>query len=203
MKRYDCIKILSSIIADNDIIVANIGNTSLELHAVRPSPANLYYVNLGQCSAVALGLAIALPNRRILSLDGDGNVLMNLASLTDVATHMPKNLRIVIFDNESYESPGGFASATARGADLEKMAAASGIKNTATVSNVEEFKRQFQANLDSNELSVLVAKIETGTIKAADLNMDGRRNKYLFAAYIEETEKKPILRLRSQSPLVE
>src|SRR4051794_27708950 len=115
MKRYECIQILGSIIADNDIIVANIGNTSLELHAVRPSPANLYYVNLGQCTAVALGLALALPNRRVFSLDGDGNLLMNLASLADVAAHMPKNLRIVIFDNESYESPGGFPSATARG----------------------------------------------------------------------------------------
>jgi hypothetical protein len=57
--------------------------------------------------------------------------------------------------------------------------------------------------LNANELSVLVAKIETGTVKISQLNMDGKRNKYIFAGYIEEREKKPVLRLRSQSPLVE
>jgi hypothetical protein len=57
--------------------------------------------------------------------------------------------------------------------------------------------------LNANELSVLVAKIETGTVKISQLNMDGKRNKYIFAGYIEETEKKPVLWLRSQSPLVE
>lgn len=203
MKRYDCLKILSSTIAANDIIVANIGNTSLELHSVRPSAANLYYVNLGQCTPVAYGLAMALPNRRILALDGDGNLLMNLASLADTAAHKPKNLRIIIFDNESYESPGGFASATARGTDLAKIAEASGIKNAATASNADDFKNNLQAMLDKDELGVLVAKIEIGTVKTAHLNIDGKRNKYTFAAYIEETEKKPVLRLRSQSPLVE
>ena len=57
--------------------------------------------------------------------------------------------------------------------------------------------------MDRKDLSVLVAKIETGTVKISQLNMDGKRNKYIFAGYIEETEKKPVLRLRSQSPLVE
>jgi sulfopyruvate decarboxylase subunit beta len=193
MKRYDCLKILASMIASEDIVVANVGNTSLELYSVRPSPANIYNVNLGQCTPVALGLALALPNRRVLGLDGDGNLLMNLASLADVACHKSNNLRIIIFDNEAYESPGGLPSATARGADLAQMAKASGIKKAVTVSNL----------LDEGELGVVVAKIETGTIKVPDFSMDGKRNKYIFAGYIEETEKKPVLRLRSQSPLVE
>jgi sulfopyruvate decarboxylase subunit beta len=203
MKRYDCLKILASMIAPEDIVVANVGNTSLELYSVRPSPANLYNINLGQCTPVALGLALALPNRRVLALDGDGNLLMNLASLADVAYHRSKNFRIIIFDNEAYESPGGLPSATARGADLAKMANASGIRKAVTVSNLEDFKKNLRDLLDEKELGVLVAKIETGTIKVSGFSMDGKRNKYIFAAYIEETEKKPVLRLRSQSPLVE
>lgn len=203
MKRYDCLKILASMIAVEDIIVANVGNTSLELYSVRPSPANLYNINLGQCTPVALGLALALPNRRVLALDGDGNLLMNLAALADVAYHKSSNLRIIIFDNEAYESPGGLPSATARGADLAKMANASGIRKAVTVSNLEDFKKNLGALLDEKELGVVVAKIETGTIKVSDFSMDGKRNKYIFAGYIEETEKKPVLRLRSQSPLVE
>lgn len=203
MKRYECLEILASMIGEDDIIVANVGNTSLELHSVRPSAANLYNVNLGQCTPVAQGLALALPNRRVLALDGDGNLLLNAASLADVAYHKSKNLRIIIFDNEAYESPGGLPSATARGADLEKMANASGIGKALTVSNLEDFKKHLRAFLNERELCVLVAKIETGTIKVPHFSMDGKRNKYIFAGYIEETEKKPVLRLRSQSPLVE
>jgi sulfopyruvate decarboxylase subunit beta len=203
MKRYECLQILASMIAEQDVIVANVGNTSLELHSVRPSAANLYNVNLGQCTPVALGLALALPNRRVLALDGDGNLLLNLASLADVAHHTPKNLRIIIFDNEAYESPGGLPSATSRGADLEKIANASGIKKGQTVSTVDDFKKHLRAALDANELSVLVAKIETGTVKIPHFSMDGKRNKYIFAGHIEETENKPVLRLRTQSPLVE
>ena len=203
MKRYECLEILASMIAQDDIIVANVGNTSLELHSVRPSEANLYNVNLGQCTPVALGLALGLPSRRVLALDGDGNLLMNLASLADVAHHNPKNLCIIVFDNEAYESPGGLPSATARGADLEKIADGSGITKAVTVSNVEDFKENLRMILNENEVSVLVAKIETGTVKISQLNMDGKRNKYIFAGHIEETERKPVLRLRSQSPLVE
>jgi sulfopyruvate decarboxylase subunit beta len=203
MKRHECLEILSSMITEDDIIVANVGNTSLELNAVRPSAANLYNVNLGQCTAVALGLALALPNRRVLALDGDGNLLMNLASLADVAYHRSKNLRIIILDNEAYESPGGLPSATARGANLAQVANGSGINKAVTVSTLEDFKKQLAAILDGEELGVLVAKIETGTIKLPRFSMDGKRNKYIFAAHIEETENKPVLRLRSQSPLVE
>ena len=91
----------------------------------------------------------------------------------------------------------------ALGADLAKMANASGIKKAVTVSNVEDFKKNLREIVDETELSVLVAKIETGTIKVPHFSMDGKRNKYIFAGHIEETEKKPVLRLRSQSPLVE
>jgi len=56
--------------------------------------------------------------------------------------------------------------------------------------------------LEANELSVLVPKIETGTVKVSHLNMDGKRNKHIFTGYIKETETKPVLRLRSQSALV-
>ena len=203
MKRYECLEILASMIAPDDIIVANVGNTSLELHSVRPSQANLYNVNLGQCTPVALGLALGLPNRRVLALDGDGNLLMNLASLADAAYHKPKNLHIIIFDNEAYESPGGLPSATARGANLAKIADGSGITEAATATNTEDFRKNLQTMLDGKQLSVLVAKIDTGTVKISPLNMDGKRNKYIFAGYIEETEKKPVFRLRSQSPLVE
>ena len=69
-------------------------------------------VNLGLCMPVGLGLALALPHRKVVVLDGDGNLLFNLASLADVAVHNPGNLITIVFDNESYQSCDGLPSAT-------------------------------------------------------------------------------------------
>ena len=80
MKRYDCLKALASVVRENDLVVTNLGNTMHEWLSLRPSRANLYNMNLGQCTPVALGLALALPHRRVIALDGDGNLLLVLAA---------------------------------------------------------------------------------------------------------------------------
>jgi sulfopyruvate decarboxylase subunit beta len=181
-------------------VVTNLGNTPHEWLSVRPSRANLYGMNLGQCTPVALGLALALPKRRVMALDGDGNLLLNLVSLADTAYHKPANLRIIVFDNEAYESPGGMPTATAHGVDLVQVAKGCGIKKGFAATNIEEFREKIRL-FDENELCIIVAKIETGTIERPPYSsMDYKFNKYLFATYIEETEKKPVLRLRSKSP---
>jgi thiamine pyrophosphate-dependent acetolactate synthase large subunit-like protein len=200
MKRFDCLKALAEITKDDDLVVTNLGNTPHEWLAVRPSRANLYGMNLGQCTPVALGLALALPHRRVFALDGDGNLLLNLASLADTAYHKPANLRIIVFDNEAYESPGGMPTATAHGVDLVQVAKGCGIKKGFTVSTIEDFREKINM-FSEKELCLIVAKIETGTIERPPYtSLDYKFNKYIFTTYIEETEKKPVLRLRSKSP---
>src|SRR6266478_9347361 len=162
MKRIDCLKALAEITKDDDLVVTNLGNTMHEWLSVRPSRANLYNMNLGQCTPVALGLALALPHRRVIALDGDGNLLMNLASLADVAYHQPRNLRIMVFDNQAYESPGGMPSATAHGVDLVEVAKGCGIKKSFVVSTVDDFRDRIKL-FEEKELCLIVAKIETGT----------------------------------------
>ncbi len=203
MKRFECLKVLASMTTENDIVVTNLGNTPHEWQAVRPSRANLYGFNLGQCTPVALGLALALPHRRVIALDGDGNLLLNLASLADTAYHKPVNLLIVVFDNQAYESPGGMPTATAYGVDLVQVAKGCGIRRSFLALTVEEFAEKVKT-FGENEICLVVAKIETGTIERAQYaSMDYKFNKYLFASYIEETEKIPVLRLRSKSPFTE
>ena len=203
MKRYDCLKALVSVIHEDDLVVTNLGNTMHEWLSLRPSRANLYNMNLGQCTPVALGLALALPHRRVIALDGDGNLLMNLAALADVTYHKPSNLRIIVFDNQAYESPGGMPSATAHGVDLTEIAKGCDIKNSHLVSQIEDFNSKLRL-LDESQLLFLTAKVEMGTIERGQYSaIDHKYNKYLFASYIEETEKKPILRLRSKSPFTE
>jgi sulfopyruvate decarboxylase subunit beta len=203
MKRYDCLKALAAVVRENDLVVTNLGNTMHEWLSLRPSRANLYNMNLGQCTPVALGLALALPHRRVIALDGDGNLLMNLASLADVAYHKPSNLRIMVFDNQAYESPGGMPSATAHGVDLVEIAKGCAIKNSHLVSQIDDFQSKLPL-LDQDGLLFVTVKVELGTIERGQYAaMDHKYNKYLFASYIEETEKKPVLRLRSRSPFTE
>jgi thiamine pyrophosphate-dependent acetolactate synthase large subunit-like protein len=203
MKRIDCLKALAKVTKDDDLVVTNLGNTPHEWLSVRPSRANLYGMNLGECTPVALGLALALPHRRVIALDGDGNLLLNLVSLADTAYHKPSNLRIVVFDNQAYESPGGMPTATAHGVDLVQVAKGCGIAKSVMASTVEDFSDKIKLFADP-ELCFLVAKIETGTIERPPYaSLDYKFNKYIFATYIEETEKKPVLRLRSRSPFTE
>src|SRR5215467_14805768 len=152
MKRIDCLKVLAGITRENDLVVTNLGNTPHEWQSVRPSRANLYGMNLGECTPVALGLALALPHRRVFALDGDGNLLLNLASLADTAYHKPANLRIIVFDNEAYESPGGMPTATAHGVDLVRVAKGSGIQKSFLATTPEEFKQRMEMAKDNEIL---------------------------------------------------
>jgi thiamine pyrophosphate-dependent acetolactate synthase large subunit-like protein len=203
MKRIDCLRALAGVTGADDLVVTNLGNTVHEWFTVRDSRANLYGLNLGQCTPVALGLALALPHRKVIALDGDGNLLLNLVSLADASSAKPANLRIVVFDNEAYESPGGMPTVTARGADLVQIAKGCGIRKSFGASTLEEFKDRLKV-FGESELCLIVAKIETGTIERPQYSsFDYKYNKYVFATYIEETEKKPVLRLRSKSPFTE
>ena len=200
MKRFECLKALAAAVRDDDLVVTNLGNTMHEWLSLRPSRANLYNMNLGQCTPVALGLALALPHRRVIALDGDGNLLLNLVSLADVSHRKPANLKIFVFDNEAYESPGGMPSATAHGVDLVQIAKGCGIERSFPATSAEEFK-DCVGLIDPSGLLFVNAKIEMGSIERPPYgSIDFKFNKYRFATYIEETEKKPVLRLRSRSP---
>src|SRR5207253_5311060 len=178
MKRFDCLKALAAVVRDDDLVVTNLGNTMHELLTLRPSRANLYNMNLGQCTPVAFGLALAFPHRRILALDGDGNLLLNLASLADVAHSKPANLRIFVFDNQAYESPGGMPIATAHGVDLVQIAKGCGIKKSFVVSTVDDFRDRIKL-FEEKELCLILAKIETGTIERPPYSsLDYKFNKY-------------------------
>ena len=127
MKRFECLKILSSMIDPKTIVVGNVGPISREWNALRPSEANLLQVNLGLCAAVGLGISVSLPHRQVVILDGDGNLLLNLASLADMANQNLSNTIHIVLDNEAYEGGGGLRSATAGKADLSAIARGAGV----------------------------------------------------------------------------
>jgi sulfopyruvate decarboxylase subunit beta len=197
VKRFDCLKILAGMLSPGALVVANVGPISREWNALRPSDANLLQVNLGLCAAVGMGLAVSLPHRRVVILDGDGNLLLNLASLADMANQEVKNVVHIVLDNEAYEGGGGLRSATAGKADLALIAQGAGIKNAHVATGLDVFDKLAQEALQSVEHHFIVAKVEQGSVpKLPTLTLDGKEAKYRFARYIEQSEGKQILRPR-------
>ena len=107
MNRRNAIKLISHQINDEIIISAN-GFLSRDLFDLFEKPSNFYMLgSLGLASSIGLGISIKNPKKRIFIFDGDGNILMNLGSLTTIGSLKPKNLVHIIFDNASHESTGG------------------------------------------------------------------------------------------------
>ena len=197
MKRFDCLKLLASMIDAKTIVVANVGPISREWNALRPSDANLLQVNLGLCAAVGLGISVSLPQRQVVILDGDGNLLLNLASLADMANQDLKNTVHIVLDNEAYEGGGGLRSATGDKADLSVIARGAGVPQTCVVTTLEEFATEARQSLNQSGHRFIVAKVAKGSVaNLPTITLDGKEGKYRFARYIERTEGVEILRPR-------
>src|SRR5215475_10839010 len=140
MLRLDCLRAVYSDL-ENCLVVTIMGATAAELYSLGHRP-NFFYLQhaMGLASSTGLGLALCLPDRKVIVFDGDGSLLMNLGSLSTIARYRPKNLTHVVFDNESLLSVGGFPTATSTGTDLERVARSAGIPRAITVADVNAFK---------------------------------------------------------------
>lgn len=191
MQRYDFLKAIS--LDAQDALAVSTGWGSREWWAVRPSDGNLKTRTLGLVSSIAAGLAITLPHRKVIAIDGDGAFLMNLCGLPTIAQQSPGNLIHLLFDNEIYEASGGTATAS-RNTDAVIIAQGSGYKHASWVTSLEEFRREFRRAWERNELSLIAVKVEPGQPKdLPPLKLDEIENKYRFMRYLEATESKRIL----------
>src|ERR1043165_388186 len=139
MLRIDALAAVYDDIADCAVVTI-MGAVAVELYSLGHRP-NFFYLEhaMGLASSMGLGIALAQPERRVVVIDGDGSVLMNLGGLTTMARYAPPNLSHIVFDNESLLSVGGFPTATSTGSDLAAMARGAGIGDAVTVSTVDEF----------------------------------------------------------------
>src|ERR671918_2162060 len=158
MRRFDCLTVLAAA-ANDALVVSSAGAMTLEWNSLRLSDGNFRVRTLGLCSSIALGMALGLPGRKIVALDGDGSLLMNLCSLPTIARMRPKNLVHIVFDNEVYEASGSKKTATACGTDLVGVARAAGIKNSSWANNLSEFRQAISAGMTMNELTFIGAKV--------------------------------------------
>jgi len=141
-------------------IVGNLGPTSDELRHAGHRDRNFYtYGNMGLCSSLALGMALGT-KEQVISLDGDGSLLMNLGTIATISRESPKNLIVIVWDNEQWGQTGHQPSHTAMGTDLEQVAQSCGISNTATVHELEDLDAVFQTALNQDGPWFIVAKIQ-------------------------------------------
>lgn len=192
MKRYDCLCAIAPHF-DEELVVTNLGAVRHEWQALRPHPGNYHLQNLGLTSSVALGLALALPHRRVVAFDGDGSLLLNLGGLATIANQHPKNLLHIVFDNECYESSRGAPTATAGQTDLAAVARGCGFANVATATILPEFEQAFLRAFRSDDLYFILAKVEAGAGDVPAAALDSQENKYRFVRHIEKSENLKIL----------
>lgn len=119
---------------DEALLVTGLGSTTWDAAAAGDRPENFYvWGGMGGAAMIGLGLALARPERRVLVITGDGEMLMGLGSLATIAVQGPKNLAVVVIDNEVYGETGMQTTHTRHGVDLAGMAAAAGFESARTV----------------------------------------------------------------------
>src|SRR5437667_8066789 len=166
MLRLDCLRAIYSDL-ENCLVVTIMGAVAAELQSLGHRP-NFFYLQhaMGLASSTGLGLALSLPKQKVVVLDGDGSVLMNLGGLSTMARYKPKNLVHIIFDNESLLSVGGFPTATAAGSDLAGIAQKAGYAEASTVSSIADFTGAWRRARERHALTMIVAKVEASGPKS-------------------------------------
>lgn len=180
MLRAEALEAIYPAIEDT-IVVTIMGATAAELYMLGHKEHFFYLEHaMGLASSMGLGLALALPREKIVVLDGDGSLLMNLGTLSTMARYRPGNLLHIVFDNESLLSVGGFPTATSTGTDLAAVASACGIPAVAEVRTLDQLKEGVRRALAGATLTTLVAKVEAIGPKTFHMDLGLLENRFQF-----------------------
>ncbi|HYV98313.1 MAG TPA: thiamine pyrophosphate-dependent enzyme [Gemmatimonadaceae bacterium] len=188
MKRVDAIRAVYDDL-EKSVVVTIMGAVAAELQSIGHRP-NFFYLQhaMGLASSVGLGIALCRPDLKVVVLDGDGSLLMNLGGLSTLARYRPRNLVHVVFDNESLLSVGGFPTATSTGTDLAGVAKAAGVPVTSTVNTIEGFRVKFAEAMAAHDLSTIVAKVEAIGPSAYVTDLSLLENRYQFARHLRSLQ---------------
>ncbi|MBV9533338.1 MAG: hypothetical protein JO283_20305 [Bradyrhizobium sp.] len=161
MNRFDLTSRLVARLNKEEAVIGGIGNTNFDLWAAGHRPQNFYMLgSMGLAFPIALGVALAQPCRRVVALEGDGSLLMQLGSLTTIAALSPKNLTMVVMDNGLYQITGAQATPAASVADIVAIAAACGLANSAWAADEEDFERLIDESLSADEPALIGVRID-------------------------------------------
>jgi thiamine pyrophosphate-dependent acetolactate synthase large subunit-like protein len=161
MNRFTLTQRLVAKLKREEAVVGGIGNTNFDLWSAGQRPQNFYMLgSMGLAIPIALGVAIAQPQRHIVALEGDGSLLMQLGCLTTIAALGPKNLTMVIMDNGLYQITGSQPTPAAGIADFVAIARGAGIVRSAWAADEEDFDRLIDAALAEGGPTFIAARID-------------------------------------------
>ena len=145
----------------DEAVVAGIGNTNFDLYAAGHRPQNFYMLgSMGLACPIALGVALAQPERGVIALEGDGSILMALGCLATIANVKPRNLTIIIMDNGLYQITGKQVTATAGVTDIVAVARGAGIAASEWIRDAAHFDQLMSRSLRDGGPVLLAAKID-------------------------------------------
>ncbi|KJK26058.1 thiamine pyrophosphate-dependent enzyme [Cupriavidus sp. 2MCAB6] len=137
------------------LVVTGLGSPSYDVFAAGDRPSNFYlWGAMGGSTSVALGLALAQPEKQVIAITGDGEQLMGIGSLATAAAQNPRNLAVVILDNGHFGETGMQQSHTSLGTNLAKVAAGCGVRSTLEVSEIAELDKLTQAIKNADGMTV-------------------------------------------------
>ena len=185
MLRADALQAIYPELEDQ-IVVTIMGAVAAELYTLGHRP-NFFYLEhaMGLASSMGLGIALAMPCRKVVVIDGDGSLLMNLGTLSTMARYRPSNLLHIVFDNASLLSVGGFPTATATGTDLAGVARACAIPHVADANNPEQLKQAVAAALAGETLTTIISKVEAIGPKSFHMDLPLLENRFQFKRALE------------------
>lgn len=161
MKRIEALKILLTQLSGKELVVTTTGMTSREAFSVKDREGNFYMLgSMGLVTPLSLGLALNCPAKKIIAIEGDGSVLLNLGSLAMAGAEKPTNLLTIVLDNGTYESTGG-QKCISQNLNLSKIAKAVGYKNVFSVGNTDLLSLKMGELLRLEGPNFLLVKIES------------------------------------------
>jgi len=161
MNRFDVTSRLVARLENEEAVIGGIGNTNFDLWAAGHRPQNFYMLgSMGLAFPIALGVALAQPERRVFALEGDGSLLMQLGTLATIATLRPKNLTMIVFDNGIYQITGAQPTPGAAVADIVAIAVGSGLTDSAWAADEEDFERLVARSLEASEPTLIAVRID-------------------------------------------
>ena len=164
------------------LIVCGLAGASKDIAHLTNDGDNIFTMAgaMGGATAMGLGLALARPDKRVLVVTGDGELLMNVGTLATVGIMKPSNLSILCVDNGHYGETGYQESHTQRGVDLEVIAQGSAIPVTRTVTREDQIEEAAQILRNSNSSSFVLLRVSTEPPPAVKRSMDASERKSAF-----------------------
>ena len=195
LDRYEWLGRLARAVPEDALVMSTyIGAVSFEwAHHTEENPRTAHLGQMGDVIGLALGLALALPHRKIVCLDGDGSVLMELGQLVTMGEQRPDNLVVFVVDNGVYESigwsnQGRRPTATAGDVNLATIAAGCGIPYTVDVTEAEELDAEIELAFSRDVCSFINVRTAPGHSHVQPRRTDGIEDKYRFVRYVERLE---------------